>query len=418
MELQRRELFKSAVGLAAGICLASEVRGQSEPEKPTDYLYQGRTAGYKDYQLIEPGRKIKSIETFIKNPHVIVRVATDDGKQGYGQIATYDGNISALVLHQKVAQHFLGKDPSKIDELVDNAVEANLKFPWSFICRAVGGVDTAIWDLYGNIQGKSVCELLGAKPRPIPAYGSSQRRDISPKDEAARLIKLRDEYGFKAFKIRLGLNGGRNRDASPGRTEAIIPTIRKALGDKIELKADANSCYTPDKAIHYGRMLEDNGYCHYEEPCPYWELEWTAEVTKALTKINVAGGEQDNDLAQFRRMIKMNAVDIVQPDICYVGGMTRALRVAKMAELAGKPVVPHAANLSLVTLFTLHYLTALGKAGGRLEYTIEWETELNRMIFSPNLQIQDGCATAPKGPGWGITIDPKWLQSAEYQKSE
>lgn len=418
MELQRRDLFKGVMGLAAGVCLASDARGQSESEKPTEYLYQGRTAGYKDYQLIEPGRKIKSIETFVKNPHTIVRVVTDDGKEGYGQIATYDGNISALVLHQKVAQYFVGKDPSKIDELVDTAVEANLKFPWSFVCRAVGGVDTAIWDLYGHIQGKSVCELLGAKPRPIPTYGSSQQRGISPKDEAARLIKLRDEYGFKAFKIRLGLNGGRNRDASPGRTEEIIPTIRKALGDKIDLLADANSCYTPDKAILYGRMLEDNGYSHYEEPCPYWELEWTAEVAKTLTKISVAGGEQDNDLAQFRRMIKMNAVDIVQPDICYVGGMTRALRIAKMAEIAGKPVVPHAANLSLVTLFTLHYLTAIGKAGGYLEYTIEWGSEMNRMIFAPKLQIKDGCATAPDGPGWGITIDPQWLQSAEYQKSE
>jgi L-alanine-DL-glutamate epimerase-like enolase superfamily enzyme len=79
-----------------------------------------------------------------------------------------------------------------------------------------------------------------------------------------------------------------------------VPAVRKALGDRVDLLADANSCYTAPKAIEVGRLLEDYGYCHFEEPCPYWELEWTAEVAAAL-KIAVAGGEQDNDLAQWRR---------------------------------------------------------------------------------------------------------------------
>ena len=94
--------------------------------------------------------------------------------------------------------------------------------------------------------------------------------------------------------------------------------MRKAVGPTIELHADANSCYTPDVAIPMGRRLEDAGYAAFEEPCPYWELEWTQEVTRALT-IDVQGGEQDNDMAQWRRMIAMRAVDIVQPDICYIG---------------------------------------------------------------------------------------------------
>ena len=94
------------------------------------------------------------------------------------------------------------------------------------------------------------------------------RRDISPADEAARLARLRDELGCKAFKIRLGTPGGRNRDAAPGRSEAIIPAVRKAVGAGIELHADANSCYTPDVAIPMGRRLEDAGYAAFEEPCP------------------------------------------------------------------------------------------------------------------------------------------------------
>ena len=100
--------------------------------------------------------------------------------------------------------------------------------------------------------------------------------------EASQLAKLRDSHGFKAFKVRLGVPTGHDRDASPGRTESLIPAVRKAVGDDIQLLADGNSCYTPPKAIEVGRLMEDNRYYWFEEPCPYWELEWTAEVAAAL----------------------------------------------------------------------------------------------------------------------------------------
>ena len=129
-------------------------------------------------------------------------------------------------------------------------------------------------------------------------------------------------------------------------------------------------------------MLEDNGVCHFEEPCPYWELEWTAEVAAALD-VPVAGGEQDVDLAQWQRMIAMPAVDIVQHDICYVGALTRALRVAAMADEAGLPCVPHSANRSMVTVFTLHMLgvTAVDDYTVRYDYTkpypvAEWKLSM------------------------------------------
>ena len=98
--------------------------------------------------------------------------------------------------------------------------------------------------------------------------------------------------------------------------------------------ADANCCYTVNKAIEIGKMLEQHGICHFEEPCPYWNFEWTAQVTRALT-LDVTGGEQDCDLAQWQRMIEARAFDIVQPDVCYIGGICRILRVAEMAKEAG-----------------------------------------------------------------------------------
>jgi len=242
------------------------------------------------------------------------------------------------------------------------------------------------------------------------------RRDITPKDEADRLVRLRDACGFRAFKIRIGKVCGHDQDQWPGRTEALVPTVRKAIGDDLALLVDANSCYTPPKAIQVGRILQDNNVCHFEEPCPYWDLESTARVTAAIN-VPVAGGEQDNDLAQWRRMIKMNAVDIVQPDICYVGGLTRALRVAKMAEKAKKLCVPHSANLAMVTVFTLHMLAAIPNAGPYIEFAIEpWPWQNG--IYSPKLKVKDGLLTIPQGPGWGVTINKKWLQKAKRQISK
>lgn len=360
--------------------------------------------------------KIKSIETFSTKMISIVRVKTDEGYEGYGQIATYHANIPALVLHQQISSHALGSDPMDIDGLIDRCVEKEHKFPGSHICRAVGGLDTALWDLLGKIEQKSVCELLGGKPRPIRVYGSSMSREIKPKAEAERLSRLQQSNGFTAFKIRIANNFGKDVDKWSGRTEEIVPTVRKAIGDDTVLLVDANSGYTPSKAIEMGRMLEQYNVGHFEEPCPYPELEWTAAVADAL-EIPVSGGEQDNDLAHFQRMIQMKAVDIVQPDVLYVGGICRALRVAKMAEAAGIPCTPHAANQSMVTLFTAHLLGAINSAGPYLEFSIE-DDMWTKDLFHPALEVRDGKIMISDEPGWGVTINPAWLEKADYQISQ
>ena len=360
--------------------------------------------------------KITRIETFTRDPIGIVRVRTDDGHEGFGQVAPFNADISAALLHRQIAPYVLGGDPLDVNGLSDRCVEGNYKFPWSYVCRALAGVDTALWDLRGRLEGKSVCELLGGRPRPIPAYGSSMRRDIAPAEEADRLARLRDQKGFRAFKIRIGSVCGHDRDEWPGRTESLVPAVRKAVGQDVSLLVDANSCYGPARAVEVGRMLQDNAVCHFEEPCPYWELEWTAEVAAAL-ELDVAGGEQDNDLAQWRRMIAMHAVDVVQPDVCYVGGLTRAIRVAKMAARAGLPCVPHSANLSMVTIFTLHLLAAIPNAGPYLEFSIE-QTPWAQGLYRPALEVRDGAVAVPDGPGWGVVADPDWLAAAERRVSD
>lgn len=364
--------------------------------------------------------KIKTIETFSTEFVGFVRVTVDSGEQGWGQVSTYHSDITSTILHRQIAPWALGWDATDIDGLVDIITEREHKFPGSYLRRAIGGVDTALWDLLARREDKSVCELIGGTRAPLRAYASSMKRDITPKNEAIRLQQLRDQYGFDAFKIRVGSECGRDVDEWSGRSEEIIPTMRKALGDNVTILADANSCYSPERAIEIGRLLEDNDYGHFEEPCPYWEMEQTKMVTDALD-IDVSGGEQDCDIPTWRHMIEMRAVDVIQPDVCYLGGLTRTLRVAKMGELAGLPCTPHCANLSMVTLFTMHLLAAIPNAGKYLEFSIEgedyypWQDGL--FVKSP-YDIVDGKASIPDAPGWGVEINPDWLDRANYQKSE
>jgi L-alanine-DL-glutamate epimerase-like enolase superfamily enzyme len=416
MNIQRREFLKSAAALAAVSSLPDRARAAASTSSQP-YPYLGRTEDYSDFRTIEPGLTITKVESWTQGGYGLVRITTQDGREGWGQLSSFEPDITATVLHRQVARHVLGSDPAQIDALVDRVIDANMKFPWSYVCRALSGVDTALWDLYGKIKGQPVCALLGGKTDPFPVYGSSMRRDISPADEAARLVRLRDERGFKAFKVRLGTPTGHDRDAAPGRTEKLIPAVRQALGEGIRLLADGNSCFTPPRAIEVGRRMEDHRYFWFEEPCPYWELEWTAEVAAALS-MNVAGGEQDNDLAQWRRMIRLNAVDILQPDLCYVGGFTRAWRVAKLGQKGGKLVVPHSSHLALITLFSLHFMAAIPNAGPVVEFSIEEDANAGERLYRPALKVVDGKVKIPDDPGWGVTINPAWLEQAAYQKSE
>jgi L-alanine-DL-glutamate epimerase-like enolase superfamily enzyme len=361
---------------------------------------------------------IATIETFGNEFVAFVRVTTATGEQGWGQVAPYNADITVSVLHRQIAPHALGRDADDIETLVAEIPEREHKFPGSYLCRALAGLDTALWDLRGKRARKSVCELLGGAPRPIRAYASSMRRDIPPGREVERFLNLRDRHGFTAFKFRIGKENGHDEDEWPGRTEALVPAVRGALGDDVALLVDANGCYTPARAIEIGRLLEEHGTCHFEEPCPFWELEWTGEVSRSL-EIDVAGGEQDCLLSQWRRLIGMRAVDVVQPDICYLGGLTRTLKVVELARAAGLACTPHSANLSLVTVFALHLLAAIENAGPYVEFSIEpgayypWQVEL----FRPQLEVRDGMVRVPDGPGWGVEVEPRWLAGAERRVS-
>jgi len=364
--------------------------------------------------------RIARLETFSNEFVCFVRLTTDCGAIGWGQTSPYNADITATIFHRQIAPWALAAATEDIDALVARIEEREHKYPGSYRCRALAGLDTALWDLRGKLAGKPVVELLGGQPARLRAYASSMRRDITPAAEAARLVRLRDALGFDACKWRIAAECGRDVDEWPGRTEAIIPCVARALGERVAKLVDANSGFSPARAIEVGRLLESHGISHYEEPCPYWRLEQTQQVTAAL-ELDVSGGEQDWDLATWERMIQMRAVDIVQPDVMYMGGLSRTLHVVRLAAQAGLPVTPHSANLSLVTMCAMHLLGAIGNAGKYLELSIEgadyypWQQDLFR---GDPYAVRDGQVTIPADPGWGVEVNPRWLERATYQCSD
>jgi L-alanine-DL-glutamate epimerase-like enolase superfamily enzyme len=363
--------------------------------------------------------KIVKLETFATPFVGFVRATADTGAQGWGQVSTYQSDITCEIFHRQVTPHALGTDALDFADTFALIGEREHKFPGSYLRRAMTGLDTALWDLRGKVEGKPVVSLIGGSPGPVRAYASSMKRDITPGEEAARFVRLRDEKGFTAFKWRVGRECGRDQDEWPGRSDDVVPTVSKALGEGIDKLVDGNSCYSPARAIAVGKMLQDNGIGHFEEPCPYWEYDQTAEVRAALS-IDVAGGEQDCEYSSWQLMFEHKSVDIAQPDVMYMGGLHRTLHVCRMAERAGLPVTPHAANLSLVTMCTMHLLRAIPNAGKYLEFSIEgpdyypWQDGL---FLGDPYHIENGQATVTDAPGWGVEINPDWLDRAAYRAS-
>ena len=364
--------------------------------------------------------KITKLETFTKPFVSFVKITIEDGSIGYGQMSTYHADITSQIFHKQIAPWALGQNWQDFENLENLILEKEHKFPGSYLLRAMAGLDTALWDLRGKISNLPVVSMIGGEVGYLKIYASSMKRDILPKSEAQRFKILQDEKGVNAFKFRIGSECGRGKDEWNGRSEEIIKTINKELDSSTLKLVDANSCYSAKQAIEIGKLLEDNEVIHFEEPCPYWEPEQTKIVTDSLN-LDVTGGEQDCDFRIWKEMIKRKIVNIYQPDVMYMGGLTRSLKLAEMLNKSGFICTPHAANLSLVTVCTMHFLKAIPNAGNYLEYSIEgsdyypWQENL---FYNHPLKIKDGGVIISDEPGWGVVINKEWLNSSKYLISE
>jgi len=279
----------------------------------------------------------------------------------------------------------------------------------------VATVEFAILDLLGKLSGLPMSALLGeVKNETIGVYQANNFRGKSAEESIELIKEQMEETDSKALKFKVGGRMSKNADFPSDRTEKLIPLIRKTFGDDMTVYADSNGSYDVKEAIRIGRMMEREAFDFYEEPVPFDWYQETQEVAKELT-IPIAGGEQEASMHTFKWLIENDALDIVQPDIFYFGGMVRSMKVARMADAVGKTCVPHISGSGLGYLYMMHFVSVLPNAGPYHEFK-GFNNEIPLECGTSDLKIKDGLIKVPSGPGLGVDIDPNFI--AKHKKIE
>lgn len=354
-----------------------------------------RVEGLKSPVIIESMRLLK------KDREYFVHVRSKDGAEGVALANPPRAEYLDKIFKQLVAPFFVGKDARDLENHLWELYrwQDNYKLYGIALWSPQAWAEFAILDMLGRIAGKSIGALLGDIVRQdVPIYVASGRRDTTPEQEVAYLQKLVAQSGARALKFRAGGRMSRNADAMPGRTETLIPLVRKTFGDSIDIHADANSSYDAPHAIKIGRMLEEIKAVYFEEPCEFDNFQGTKLVADALT-IPVALGEQEASYWRFRDSIANRVCDIVQPDLFYYGGMIRSIRVARMAALAKMPTTVHISG-GFGFVYMLHFSSCVPDVGKYQEYKLG--TEKYGSWFDTPITVKNGKMTIPQGPGVGI----------------
>ncbi len=412
MKFNRRLFIKSGIGAGALAATQGCLSAAGPGNTTIPQLDKAAAAPVLKIPSIKSPVKIASIELLRGGKNYFVRTRSTDGALG---VAVTNSRAAYLypILQKLVIPYFIGKDARDLDSLIDGVYvyRSNYKLSGVALWCCVAWVEFSLLDLLGKIEGKPVGELLGGViRREIPIYVASGNRNTTPQEEVDILAKHIEQNETKAVKFKVGGRMSNNADSIPGRSEGLIRLVRKALGEKITIYADANGSYDCRKGTEIGKLMEDHNINMFEEPCPFDHLEQTKCVAEALS-IPISGGEQETSLRRFRWMVHNNAVQVVQPDLHYNGGFIRAIRVARMAAEAGMSVMPHMSGGGVGYVDVLHFASCTPNIGdfheykGGLAQTGPW--------YDPPLRLQNGAINVPTGPGLGITADADILRNAK-----
>ena len=420
--LPRRTFLKTSAALAASASLGGTARAASSsakrPSNPSaDDLRRIIDAPVLSLDAVKSPVTVASIELLQNGRNYLVRARSTDGVEA---ITVPNPAIMAKaypIFLGNVVPSFLKKDARQLETLHWDVYRAgsNYKMQGQLFWVSVMAVEQALLELMGQTAKRPVADFFGgAKRRDIPVYYASGNRGNTPEAEIEYLQKLVAGSGVKAIKFRLGGRMNRNEDSLPGRTEKLIPLVRKTFGDGMTLYADSNSSYDTKEAIRIGRIMEEHRYGFYEEPCEFDDLWSTKEVADALT-IPVAGGEQEFSLHRFHWMIAQRGVDIVQPDLHYGGGFIRATKVARAAAAAGMTVVPHMSGGGLGYLDVVQFASFTPNIGPFMEF--KGNATIPVSCPTSSLKCENGQVRCPTGPGFGVTIDPDFVKKSQVLKA-
>jgi len=358
-----------------------------------------------------------------ERPTLLVQVHTDAGIVGLGEAAAYGGfleSTEALILGE-LRTTLLGRDPLRIERLWSlMTTRAHQRGKRGMLLMAVSGIDIALWDIAGQVAKLPLYQLLGGYRDALTAYASAgfYAADKGPA-ELAEEVGGYAARGFRWVKIKVG----RNPDVMlnplhdmPANDYALatleedverVRAARAAVGPVVKLAIDANNAWTPPVAIRFMRRVADQDIAWLEEPVATEDLDGSAEVARALD-VPVAGYETETGLAGFRDLIGRRAVDIVQPDAIWTGGITECRKIAALAQAHGLPVVPHVFSSAVASVANMHLIAALPNAG-LLEFDQNPNPLRSELFEEPITVRPDGMVPLPTGPGLGVRLNQETI---------
>lgn len=328
----------------------------------------------------------------------LVIVETDAGISGVGETSV---NFPGWAIVERKATIedglrplLIGEDPLDVEGIWRkmHRAFARLGVLWGrgAVMSAIGGVDIALWDIVGKASGQPVYALLGGtQPMRVPLYATG----LDPANLADSARSLVDR-GYRAVKVRIGFDEARDI--------ANVEAVRRAVGDNVDVLADANMAYDLDGAIRMAMALQP--YCLYwlEEPLVANDLAGYRAL-KDHTSIPLAAGENQFDVADATALLETGAIRYLMPDPTRAGGLSEARRICALAQAQGLPYSPHHYGSDVGFAATLHLIAAVPGATYMLRDVAP--APLRESLLRTPIVIEDGYAMTPDGPGLGIELN-------------
>jgi L-talarate/galactarate dehydratase len=317
----------------------------------------------------------------------LIGVTLEDaqGGRGTGWTFTSDyggGEAVKAMLDVVLLPRILGRDAIDVEAVNDQLFHFTHRLGHGITSMAIAAIDVAMWDLRARDAGVSIARMLGQVRDRVPCYGSGKASPSLPIDDLVELSAGYVRDGFNAVKIRVG--------REPDKDIARIRAVRQAIGEGPRILCDANERLDLPTALWLGKQLCDLGVHWFEEPLLSQDIEGYRRMRSALP-IAIAMGEHVHSRRDFMPYIATGAVDVVQPDMCFVGGITETMRIGRMADTAGLALAPH-----FMTVLHIHVAAALPRAT-----YVEFYPFMDDLLVE-GLKVEDGMLLVPTRPGHGV----------------
>mgnify|MGYP003340801145 CR=1 FL=1 len=334
---------------------------------------------------------------------IFVKVYTDAGIDGVGE-ATLEFNERAVVAAiDSVGETLVGKDPFPAEVVRDTLIRDNYWRTNVVLRAALSGIEGALYDIKGKSLNVPVYDLLGGRRRDrIRVYANTWRPgDDDPRaiaERAARIVAS----GFPALKFDPFFPADLHMDAAARRKALdIVAAVRQAIGEDTDLLIEGHGRFDVHTAIMIANLLEPFRPYWFEEPVGPESISALADVRRR-SRVPIAAGERVYDLFHAQDLLRAEAVDVLQPDVCHIGGIGELHRIGLIAHAHMRPLAPHNVNGPVGNAMTLHAAAALPNA--HILETCSVDAPWRPEITTEKCEIVDGEMLVPSRPGLGIEL--------------